>query len=132
MGVNLVPRKRSPYAVGPTAVTWSVGTESSNAISITGTVKGPGGQALGYVSLDVLISDTATGADVAASAPSGGVAIGSYGKILAAVVAGKLLKVRTDSSGRFQLTLTESTAKSFYVHATLPDGTTDAKIVTFA
>jgi hypothetical protein len=130
--VNLVARKKSPYAVGPVAVTWVVGAEATNAITVTGTVKGPGGQALGYTTLDIMISDTATGADIAASAPSGGVAIGANGKILAAIVAGKLLKVRTGSTGTFQLTLTESTAKSFYVHVMLADGTSVSQVVTFA
>lgn len=133
MPVRTVPRKHSPFAAGPTRVAWSVGAEATNAITVTGTVYGPGDSALGYTTLDVYLSGTANGADIVGTAPTGGVAIGANGKILASLVSNKMVKVRTDANGVFKLTLTDSGTPTFYLHAVLPDGTTSASgAVTFA
>lgn len=131
--LGVIPRRRSPYASGPTTVTWTVGAEAANAITVTGVVKGPNGRALANTVLDVYLSGTASGADIVGTAPTGGVAVGANGKILASLVANKMVKVRTDSDGIFKLVLTDTGTPTFYLHAVLPDGTTVASgAVTFA
>ena len=131
--LGVIPRRKSPYASGPTTVTWTMGAEAANAITVTGVVKGPNGRALANTVIDVYVSGTAGGSDIVGTAPTGGVAIGTYGKILASLVTNKMVKVRTDSSGRFTLNLTDSGTATFYLHAVLPDGTTSASgAITFA
>ncbi len=131
--LGVIPRRKSPYASGPIRVAYTIGTETSDAITVTGTVYGANGRAMEAV-LDVYLSGTASGEDIVGTAPAGGVAIGSYGKILATIVTNKMWKVRTDTSGRFQLTLTNATtAPTFYMHSVLPDGKTSVSgAITFA
>lgn len=111
---------------------YTIGTEAADAITVTGTVYGANGRAMEAV-LDVYLSGTASGADIVGTAPTGGVAVGANGKILASLVANKMVKVRTDSDGIFKLVLTDTGTPTFYLHAVLPDGTTVASgAVTFA
>ena len=131
--LGVIPRRKSPYASGPTRVAFTVGTEATNAIAVNGVVYGPNGRALADTVIDVYLSGTAGGADIVGTAPTGGMAIGTYGKILASIVTNKMVKVKTDSSGRFTLTLTDSGTPTFYMIAVLPDGTTVASgAITFA
>lgn len=134
MPMRTVPKKHNPFAVGPVRVAFTVGAETSDAITVTGTVYGPGDTPLGYTVLDMYLSGTAAVGDIVGTAPAGGVAIGTYGKILVSLVSNKMWKVRTDSSGRFQLTLTNATTTpTFYLHVQLPDGTTAVSgAITFA
>lgn len=130
--LGVIPRRRSPYASGPIRVAYTIGTEAADAITVTGTVYGANGRAMEAV-LDVYLSGTASGADIVGTAPTGGVAVGANGKILASLVANKMVKVRTDSDGIFKLVLTDTGTPTFYLHAVLPDGTTVASgAVTFA
>ena len=120
-----VRRHRNPYysqAVGRVSVSATAET-GGNARTVTITARDAKNNALKSVTpLRVYLSDAATGAGVAAAAPSGGIAIGAKGAILAAVVAGKYLDVLTDANGQVELTVTEAAAKTFYVVVILPEG----------
>lgn len=132
--IKRMANRRNPFfpmRVG--SLTFTVGAEASNAIAVTGQLYDAGGKAVsGVAVLDVYLSDAATATDIAASAPSGGIAVGSYGKILATLVSGKMVRLASDASGRISLTLTESTAKTFYMAAVMPDGSLAIATVAFA
>ena len=103
--------------------TFAIGTQAVQSRTVSVTLKTAAGAAISHAGVvDVYLSDASTGLDIAATAPSGGVAIGSAGKVLAAITAGKLIKVVTNATGGVDLILTENTAKSFYICIVLPNG----------
>jgi hypothetical protein len=119
-------RKHLPIQVGGTgSISWSVGTEAANAIAVTGQIKDENGKNVTTGrTLTVYVSGVAdtVGADVVGTAPTGGVAIGASGKVLAAVVANKVLIVATSATGAFVLTLTDTGTAGFRLVGVLPDG----------
>lgn len=128
-----IPRKFSPYNTGGVRVAWTVGAEAANAIAVTGVVTGANGRAVPYAVVDVYLSGTAAVGDIVGTAPTGGVAVGTSGKILVSQVANKMFKVKCDSAGTFQLVLTDTGTPTFYAHAVLPDGVPSVSpAVTFA
>ena len=104
--------------------TITVGTENTNAINVAVQLKSDKAQAAIATRrvLDVYISGVNTGADIVGTAPNGGVAIGTNGKILASVVADKYFKVVCNTSGQFDLTLTDSGTPTFYLVVVMPNG----------
>jgi hypothetical protein len=114
---------RNPFKTNAVdRVEFTFGTEGSNARAVTIQARRKGRNAAAVIPLRVYLSDVSTGADINAAAPSGGIAIGASGKIQVAVVAGKVLDCLTDATGKLILTITEATAKTFYVCVQLPDG----------
>lgn len=71
---------------------------------------------IGYLSLE------ANGDAILASAPSGGVVIGTDGLAIP-LVAGKAFLFTCETTGKFDITITEATALTFYIHLVMPDGT---------
>jgi hypothetical protein len=67
------------------------------------------------------LSDDAAGDSLAASAPSGGAAIGTDGLAIVAV-ANKAFRLVSESTGHLDIDITEATAKSFYLVLVMPDG----------
>jgi len=74
----------------------------------------------------VWIGDASLGAECAA-APDGGVTFG-VGTVIQTITAGKHWIVMSNASGVIQLTLTESTAKAFYVMAAMDSRVTAAAV----
>jgi len=72
--------------------------------------------------VQVLLSDDIAGLGIAATAPDGGIAAGADGAILMAMVAGKMLLVQTEATGKFDLDITESGTDTFYMVVILPNG----------
>ena len=96
----------------------TAGAEAADARVVTIQVKDLVGNNLAERRLlRVLIADTQHGAE-AASAPSGGVTVG-VGTLRQTVTAGKQLLILSDATGQVQITLTEATVKTFWVHAEL-------------
>lgn len=102
---------------------FTIGAEAANAINVAVQIKSDKGQAAiaSRRFLQVYLATSNTGATLAA-APDGGMAIGTNGVVLGALIANRMVSVLTDASGRFDLTLTESTAKSFYMVVVMPSG----------
>ena len=128
------PERKNPFeGTFPALAEFTIGTETSNAINVSVQLL-TGGEALydyGYV--DAYLSDAATGVAVAASAPSGGWAIGTNGSRLWQYVTNVAGKFQSAANGVFDVTITESTAKTFYVVVILPDGSAQVSdAVTFA
>jgi len=103
---------------------FTIGSESSNAINVAVQLKKDKAQsslaARRYVRC--YLSDANTGADVVGTAPSSGGAIGTNGKIINQPVSGKIFDVITTTSGQFDITFTESGAKTMYLNVIMPNG----------
>jgi len=109
------------YAM-PTNATISVGTEGTNAISVTiQLVDGNGDNLTAIAGFSWYLSGDSAGAGIVGTAPNGGTAIGASGKI-AELVAEKAGYLLTDATGKAIITLTDSTTPTFYLVVILPIG----------
>jgi hypothetical protein len=118
--------KGSPFwgALQVMGATFTVGAEAANVITVTVQLTGPEGLPIAQrVAVRAYLSGVATGADIVGTAPTGGVAIGANGKILASMVTNKMLEVVTDAAGLVALALTDTGTPTFYLVVVLPDGT---------
>lgn len=117
----------------PTAATIAVGTEAANVINVTvQLVDGAGDDLDNVATVLAYLSDDSGGAGVAATAPDGGVAIGTDGN-LGAIVAGKVFLLTSESDGDIDIDITESGADTFYLVVVLPSGKTVVSgAITFA
>lgn len=102
-------------------ISWVVGDEDTNAIEVSGQIADLGGAALeAQYMLEVYMADDADGTP-SATAPDGGVAV-SVGSEVSAIEAGLHLSIKTDATGAFEITVTESSATSFWLAVKLPSG----------
>jgi len=101
---------------------FTIGSEAANAInvSIQLTDRKNGGDIAERVALMWYLASNATG-DAIATAPDGGIAIGTDGLLIEHTnnVAGVVV---SEVDGDIDVTITESTAKSFYLVLVAPDG----------
>jgi hypothetical protein len=109
-----------------------VGAEAANVVRVTCTLKDPnyrvGAERVavrGYLSTD------AEGDNVAATAPSGGVAVATKG-VAIELVADKVFEFITNVSGEFDIDITESSATTFYLVLIMPSGRLKVVTVVFA
>lgn len=111
-------------------VAFSVGAEAGNAIRTTVTLKYASGKPLANKhAVQLWLSDTVAGA-VSGVAPSGAVAIGTAGVIIASHTAKTHLEVVSDATGVFDLDVTEAGAKSYYINVAI-GGQVFSQIITF-
>jgi hypothetical protein len=116
------------YCAGAPSIT--AGAEAANAITVTIQANDTRGVALAeHRLLRAWLSDTQWGGDATAE-PDGGVAV-TAGVTLQTITAGLHWELLTDASGQVALTITESTAKTYWLHATAGDRVAAAQ-VTFA
>lgn len=103
---------------------FTVGAEGGNVINVAVAIKdGYNNVALAVrTCLTVYLADAATGAAIIGTAPSGGIAAGTNGAVLAALVANKLLYVVTNAAGLIDFNITEAGVKTLYLVVVLPDG----------
>lgn len=122
-----IPRSRSPYkSVEFGDAVFTIGAEASNVKNVLCQLKDDNGQNLArQVFVEVMLATTVAGG-VAPTAPSGAVAIGTYGTIRNSFTAKVHLQILTDSQGRFDLNITESGAYTCYLIVKFPDGTYEA------
>lgn len=95
------------------SATLSAGAEAANAITVTIQAKDVAGSNLSRRLLRIWLGDLDMGGECT-TAPDGGISVG-VGTLLRTITADKHLEVLTNASGQVQLTLTESTAKAFWV-----------------
>ena len=74
----------------------------------------------GIQTLDIWLSDAASGIGLTAVTASGTVGVGASGTILGALTASKALRVLTDANGLCILSITDTANTDFYVAASLP------------
>lgn len=101
---------------------FTIGSEAANAINVAIqlTDRKNGGDIAERVALMWYLASNATG-DAIATAPDGGIAIGTDGLLIEHTnnVAGMVV---SEVDGDIDVTITESTAKSFYLVLVAPDG----------
>lgn len=115
----------------PGTPTFAIGAETAHARVVTITLKDLAGTTLAAASrATIWVSDTA-GAAPSASAPDGGSAI-TTGVLLKEHTADTLIEAVSNSSGVIGLTLTESTAKNFYVNVAYGGVVASSAVVAFA
>lgn len=113
-------------------VAFTIGAEASNAINVAIQLKADGKDLDYRAAVWAYLSTDANGDNVTASAPSGGFAIGTDGVAIEAV-ADKLALLISEADGDIDITITESTAKTFYLVVVLPDGSLKvSNAITFA
>src|SRR5262249_12637703 len=86
---------------------------------------GAGNALAGVFVLDVLLSDAATGAGLTANAATGNVqSAGTNGADLGTLTAKKALRVQTDATGLYVLSITDTAKHTYYPCAVLGSRTT--------
>lgn len=117
--------------VAKAAVT--VGTEATNVIRVSIQLQRPENynDLAEPGSVEMYLSDNADGSSIAASAPTGGWAIGVDGLLLP-IIANKYARFVSESDGDIDIDITESSAKTFYLVIILPSGDLIITPVTFA
>lgn len=103
-------------------VTFSPAAGAANICEVTIAVKDAAGATIaGVFSLDVYLSDAATGAGLTAVTASGTVtAKAASGAVIGTHTAKKALRVQTLATGVFILEITDTAKTGFYVVATVP------------
>lgn len=93
---------------------------SANAVEITGCVVDFEGEPIQQPFMfDLWLSDSFAGEGLTATTPSGGVAIGDYGAIIATYTASKAWKIQADEDGLFQIVITDTALTPYVVCACL-------------
>jgi hypothetical protein len=94
---------------------FTIGAEAANAINVAVQLKDAAGVNLAVRgSVTAYLSDSATGADIAATAPDGGVAVGTEGLAIP-LVADKAFQLVSNAAGVVDLDIGESGADTFYL-----------------
>jgi hypothetical protein len=118
----------------PGSPTFTIGSESSNAINVLCSLNDITGTAIAASKVVfVYLSDSAVGDGIIATAPDGGFAIGTDGAILVTHTASKAATIWTESDGDFDITITHAAgAKTLYVCVTDGFNLFVSSAVTFA
>lgn len=106
----------------PFDVDFTIGTEATNVINVGLQLNDAGGTALATrTAVLAYLSDDANGDSIAATAPSGGWAIGTDG-LLIPVVANKAATFISEADGDIDIAITETGADTWYLVVVLPNG----------
>jgi len=113
--------------------TYTIGAEAANVINCGFQIEdAAGGDLAERACLFAYLSDDANGDSIAASAPDGGVAVGTDGLAIP-VVTSKAWMLTCESDGNIDLDITESGAATWYMILVLPNGELVASAaITFA
>lgn len=100
------------------------GAEASNVVNVAIQAKSDHSQNNLAVraAFDFYFSDQSDGSNLAATAPSGTVAIGTNGIVMDLTGAKKIFRGVTNAAGAFDINITESGAKTMYVVVIAPNG----------
>ena len=107
----------------PFSVTMTVSTDGSNKTKVTCQLVDIEGTSVSKVmNFDLWLSDAATGAGLTATTASGAVAAGTSGADIATLTSKKALRVQSNASGVYILSITDTAKTAFKVCAQMPDG----------
>lgn len=110
-------------AASAASASFTIGAEATNVINVAVALLDGAGTALASLhGVSVFLSDASTGIGIAATAPDGGIAIGTDGAILDATVADKALWAQSEADGTFDFDIEESGVATWYLVVQLPDG----------
>lgn len=120
LGFPTLVGKGIPYGVG---ITNGVGA-SANIANVSFQLQDVDGVAIAApFAFDLYLSDSATGAGITATTPSGGIAaVSTDGTILGVGTTSKAVSVITNASGLFELAITDTAKTGFYPVAVLRNG----------
>lgn len=108
--------------IPPTDATITVGTEATNVINVAIQLSDGNGDDLANVAgVYWYLSDDSGGDGISGTAPTGGVAIGTDGKI-AEVVANKCGWLISEADGDIDINITDTGTPTFYLVLILPSG----------
>lgn len=108
--------------IPPTDATITVSAEATNVVTVgIQLLDGNGDDLANVAGVYFYLSDDSGGSGVAATAPDGGIAIGTDGT-LAQVVAGKCGWLISEADGDIDIEVTESGTDTFYLVLILPSG----------
>lgn len=100
----------------------AVGTEAANVINVTVQLQdGLGNDLAAAAGVSAYLSDNDDGSSIAATAPDGGVAIGTDG-LLIPLIAGKRFDLVSEVDGDIDIDITESGIDTWYLVVVLPFG----------
>ena len=118
--VNIIGNlKMTGKAQGATV---TVAAEDSNTVAVSIQLEdGAGVELTDRASCLAYLSDDATGDSIAATAPDGGVAIGTDGLAIP-LIAGKCFLLTSEATGDIDLVVTESGTATWYLILIMPDG----------
>jgi hypothetical protein len=108
----------------PAHATITVGAENTNVVPVTIQLyaDGDGTEELdNSAAVFMYVADAATGAAITASAPSGGIAIGTDGDYIE-LVSGSAGYLISEADGDIDLEVTDNSADTFYLVLLLPTG----------
>lgn len=107
----------------PFSVTMTVATDGSNKTKVTCQLVDIEGTSVSKVmNFDLWLSDATTGAGLTATTASGAVAAGASGADIATLTSKKALRVQSNASGVYILSITDTAKTAFKVCAQMPDG----------
>lgn len=115
--VDVTPQLRGQVA----SITLTPAAGTTNQSIITIQALDGAGNAIGYpITMDVLVSDAASGAGLTAVSQSGAVACSGTGTDLSTMVSKKAIHVQTNATGAYTLGMVDSAKSGVYVVACLP------------
>ena len=107
----------------PFSITMAVATDGSNKTKVTCQLVDIEGTSISKVmNFDLWLSDAATGAGLTATTASGAVAAGASGADIGTLTSKKALRVQTNASGVYILSITDTAKTAFKVCAQMSDG----------
>ena len=102
---------------------FTIGAEASHVINVAVQLKDALARALAQIGhLRFYLSDSSDGHTLTATATTSALAIGTNGVLQNIEVTGKVGVVMTDTSGRFDINITQTAAKTYYLVLQMPDG----------
>lgn len=110
---------------GAVTATAAVATDGTNATLVTITARDAAGAVVPGAVFDVFLSDSTAGIGYSASTASGAVTVktaGTTGTLLGTLLAKFGLRVQTNASGTFGLSITDTAKTAFKVCVAMPNG----------
>lgn len=112
---------------------FTIGAEAADVINVAVQLQTESEDIAERASVLAYLSGDAEGDGVAGAAPSGGVAAGTNGEIIAEITADLVFLLKTDATGSVDVDITDVGTPTFHLVVCLPDGTVTASdAITFA
>ena len=124
--MNPRPAKFAPFKASTfyNLIAFVIGAKAANAINVALQLQNAQGKSIsGVAHVEAYLSDNADGSTLTATVPTSTTVIGVNGKILVVGVTDKVFTLITDSSGRVDLTFTQTASPvTYYLVVRMPDG----------
>lgn len=119
----------TPIVDSPYDVSWTVGTESGNAVTVAAQLKDFAGNDLTVpASLLMYLASDSAGLNIKASTVTTETAIGTDGS-LGVLLAGQVYQVTSEADGDIDIVITDTSADTYYVVLVMPNGKLEVSTV---